>query len=72
MLAAMGRTPRRTVRKQLRVHGKLAKRGRRRRVHKNVVAARKRTVAARKRTVAARKRTVAARKPTATRKRAKD
>jgi len=40
----MGRTPRKTVRKQLRVHGKLVKTGRRRRVHKNVVAARKRTV----------------------------
>jgi hypothetical protein len=43
MLGGMGRTPRRTVRKQLRVHGKLVKKGRRRRVHKNVVAARKRT-----------------------------
>jgi hypothetical protein len=40
----MGRTPRRTVRKQLRVHGKLVKKGRRRRVHKNLVAARKRPV----------------------------
>jgi hypothetical protein len=40
----MGRTPRRTVRKQLRVHGKLVKSGRRRRVHKNLVAGRKRKI----------------------------
>jgi len=45
----MGRTPRRTVRKQLRVHGKLVKKGRRRRVHKNLVAARKRPVPRHKR-----------------------
>jgi hypothetical protein len=38
----MGRTPRRTVRKQLRVHGKMVKRGRRRRVNKNLVAGQKR------------------------------
>jgi hypothetical protein len=39
----MGRTPRRTVRQQPRVQGNLVEKGRRGRVHKNVVAARKRT-----------------------------
>jgi hypothetical protein len=46
----MGRTPRKTVRKQLRTHGKLVKKGRRRRVTKNVVAARKPAAVRRRKT----------------------